>query len=493
MKKHANLIQFFESVVLSGLLCFFIFFMKRGSDLFLEISLGFAVYAFLFLLLMIYIDGDKTDRGRCKLLPIVRSDLAFIGLLVEYAVVLLLTVLHNLGDVGISTAIIIYAIVPIIELLLIFIPAPKDAPAPVATNEKSTLKAKSLDYYSSILRKLIDKCEYQSLAEVMEKTAALLDRIDPEFSVQLDALENDISHKCVKIENALLTHNETQLVLLERELSSTVELIEKRCASHKYCLTDEGFYHVDDEIAMSQIDLLLDKLGLEYEEDLPTLNTPFESEFFYQKALKFASDEYAALLASYNAQIVEKLEKKASDKALGSLTLQSRMQKIGQALAGAVLICVVGITLYWHTTLQPNGMMLSENDDGTLTLVGYNPFYGDELILPDSVDGKPITVIGEEALMGSSLRKLVLSESVTTIEYQAIRDCYKLETLVLPKSLTYIGNFVFYADPALTQVCYRGSEEEWANVEIKANGNPDFVANTKPKKNEITITFDYVD
>lgn len=476
MKKNPNLIHLLESFALSALLCFFLFFMKRGEDAFFTITLGFSAFAFLFVMLMIYIDGDKPDRGVCKLITIARSDLAFYVMLLQYILAGAFAIWHNLADISIPAVTVIYALLPIAELLIILIPAPKEEPAPVSAHEGGLIKSKSLDYYATQLRKLIQKSTFESLSNVMEKTADLLTRLDPEFSVQLDSLENDISHKCVKIENALLTNNGAQLLLLERELSATVELIEKRCAGYKYCLTDEGFYCTDDEIAMTQIDLLLDKLGLEYEEDLSTLKTPFDNEFFYKKALRFASEDYAALLASYNTQIVENLKKEA---ALASKRAQKRSAviQIGcHAVTMLLVIAIAGVTLLWHTVIQPGGLRLAENENGTLKVIGYNPFYGDELTVPSEANGKAITVIGKEALMGYELTELSISEGIEVIEYQAIRDCSKLETIILPKSLVSIGNYVFKNDAALAHIYYRGSDAEWEKVTIGNLGNDEFKA-----------------
>lgn len=483
MKKNPNLIQLLESFALTALLAFFLFFMRRGEDAFFALTLGFSAYAFLFSMLMIYIDGDKSDRGMCKLLPIARSDLAFYGLLVEYALSVLFAIVHSQSDINIPTMAVIYAIPPIFMLTVILIPTPKEAPLPPPANEGGNVKSKSLIGYAAILRKLIQKCEYESLSTIMEKTADLLLRLDTDFSVQLDTLENDISHKCVKIENALLTHNTSQLFLLERELSATVELIEKRCASYTYCLSDEGFYQIHDEIAMEQIDRLLDKMGLEYEEDLPKLNTPIEGEFFYKKALKFASDEYAALLRSYNDQIVEKLEKETASRAVRAKKRQSFLRIGAQTVTLLLVVVMAGVTLLWHTLLQPNGLIISENDDGTLSVIGYNPIYGDELVIPETVRGKRVTTVGKEALMGSSLRSLELSEGIETIDYQAIRDCAMLEELILPKSLGTIGNYAFKADDLLTKVCYRGSEDDWKKVTVGTLGNDEF--------KRLEVEFDY--
>lgn len=483
MKKNPNLVHLLESFALSALLTFFLFFMKRGEDAFFAITIGFSAFAFLFSMLMIYIDGDKTERGVCKLLPIARSDLAFYAQLLQFALAIVFSILHNLSEVSISVVTVIYSILPVVEFIILFIPAPREATPPAPTNEGGVLRAKSFDYYAGQLRKLIQKCEYESLSNVMEKTADLLSRLDTEFCVQPDALENDVSHKCVKIENALLTHNASQLVLLERELSATVELIEKRLQSHKYCLKEDDFYAVNDEIAMSQIDLLLDKLGLEYEEDLPTAQAPIDGEFFYKKALKFASEEYAALLADYNRRIVERIEKEAADQAARRLKKQSLIGRACHIVCLLLALAIGTATLLWHTVLQPNGLVLTENDDGSYSVVGYNPIYGDDLTIPATIGNKHITSVGREALMKHSLRRIELAEGIETIEYQSIRDCIKLEEIILPKSLTSIENYAFKADVSLKKVYFRGSEADWEKVSVGNLGNDEF--------EKIEIEFEY--
>ena len=128
--------------------------------------------------------------------------------------------------------------------------------------------------------------------------------------------------------------------------------------------------------------------------------------------------------------------------------------------------------------------------------------------IPDSV-----TTIGEYTFSGcSSLTSVTISDSVTSIGYAAFRDCPSLTSVTIPNSVTSIGNAAFYncasltsvtipnsvtsiGDHAfggcdsltsvtigdsvttigdyafssctnLTTVCYTGSEEEWAQIEI---------------------------
>jgi len=67
-----------------------------------------------------------------------------------------------------------------------------------------------------------------------------------------------------------------------------------------------------------------------------------------------------------------------------------------------------------------------------------------ELVIPAQVDGVPVTVIGPSALYYSSnLARVVIPDSVTTIDYDAFSACYYLTEVVLPEGLQYIGTDAF--------------------------------------------------
>ena len=89
------------------------------------------------------------------------------------------------------------------------------------------------------------------------------------------------------------------------------------------------------------------------------------------------------------------------------------------------------------------GFDYKENDDGTITVCGYD---GEEweLVIPDTIDGKTVTEIERMAFYHDvSLTSVVIPETVTSLGESCFEKCEDLETVVLPKHLTEIPRFAF--------------------------------------------------
>jgi hypothetical protein len=480
MKKR-NLLHFVEFALLSPIFFFFAFFIKMRGDLFFTFTLIFSAIAALMQIVYLYLIGDNEKQVSCKLIPVDISDVIFLYYLLQNAFAIVFLVIHNLSDFDPWTAFAVYFILLLIAVVLMVVPAPKEPAPPAPTNELDDVSEKKLRYYANYLRKLCKKCEYAPLNNAMEEIADLLSRLDPDFSVQLQTLENDLSSKSVKVENALLTGEHTRLPLLAREMEATLQYMQKRIEDYRYVLVDEGFCHEDDEIAMRQIDLLLDKLGVEYEEDLPTAAAPFDGEFFYRKALRFASEDYRNLLDSYNRQIIERLENEEKARILRREHRMRFLHRGGHVVATVLIASVVIIPLLWHFVVQPKGLVTTPDDAGNLIVVGYNPFYSDDLVIPAKLNGKKVIAVGENALKASDLTSLTLEEGVERLEYQSLRNSVSLTTIHLPKSITLIGNYATYEMDSLRVIYYAGSAEDWKKIEIGVNGN-------KPLK---SVTIEY--
>lgn len=76
------------------------------------------------------------------------------------------------------------------------------------------------------------------------------------------------------------------------------------------------------------------------------------------------------------------------------------------------------------------------------------------------------TIAGSAFTECNALETIVIPEGITAINYFAFESCPSLKQVYLPSTLTVIGTGAFGNCTALTDVCYAGSEEDWANVRI---------------------------
>ncbi len=96
----------------------------------------------------------------------------------------------------------------------------------------------------------------------------------------------------------------------------------------------------------------------------------------------------------------------------------------------------------------------TENEDG-ITVTKY---IGDskEVVIPETIDGKPVTVIGRYFLNDSSNRNEVISvsmpDTVRIMEYNAFASCYDLKTVQLPSGLQTIADDAFYGCSSLETI-----------------------------------------
>ena len=83
------------------------------------------------------------------------------------------------------------------------------------------------------------------------------------------------------------------------------------------------------------------------------------------------------------------------------------------------------------------------------------------------------------------LTEIVIPESVTIIGEAAFLGCDKLTNIVIPKSITSINDNAFDKCTALTTVQYTGSEEDWATLVTSVGENNECLLNAN-------IVYDYV-
>lgn len=97
-----------------------------------------------------------------------------------------------------------------------------------------------------------------------------------------------------------------------------------------------------------------------------------------------------------------------------------------------------------------------ENGQG-VTLTGWK---GDtkKVVIPQTVDGKPVTAIGDGAFRERELEQVTVPDGVRTIGWFAFSGCYCLASVSLPASVENIGYGAFeHCAASLRFVCPSGS------------------------------------
>lgn len=80
------------------------------------------------------------------------------------------------------------------------------------------------------------------------------------------------------------------------------------------------------------------------------------------------------------------------------------------------------------------------------------------ITIPKTIDGKDITVIGNKAFEKSSVKKVTLPDTVTTIESYAFCEATSLEEISLSKNLKNIGNYAFEKCASLKEINLKNVE-----------------------------------
>jgi len=86
---------------------------------------------------------------------------------------------------------------------------------------------------------------------------------------------------------------------------------------------------------------------------------------------------------------------------------------------------------------------LEKLSDGTYSIIDYNKACGSDVGVPSSVDGNPVTVIGENAFMNKGLTSVVLYYGITELKNGAFQG-NSIKDLKLSSTIKIIGPYAFY-------------------------------------------------
>ncbi len=120
------------------------------------------------------------------------------------------------------------------------------------------------------------------------------------------------------------------------------------------------------------------------------------------------------------------------------------MKRAASLLVSLILLLLLPLPGIGESTAgSSGGYEYVLHEDGTAGIVRYTG-PDTQLTVPDSLDGHPVTLIGNEAFMNSGLLQgVTMPEGVTAIGMKAFYNCSGLSEVILPGSLRTIGGFAF--------------------------------------------------
>jgi len=92
-------------------------------------------------------------------------------------------------------------------------------------------------------------------------------------------------------------------------------------------------------------------------------------------------------------------------------------------------------------------------NNGTITITGGCPTSPGALIIPETINGLPVTTVGDRAFSHCTrLTSITIPNSVTNIGSQAFYVCTSLTNVTMPNSVTSIGSQAFEVCTSLTSI-----------------------------------------
>jgi len=94
-----------------------------------------------------------------------------------------------------------------------------------------------------------------------------------------------------------------------------------------------------------------------------------------------------------------------------------------------------------------------ETTDGEVAITNCDTAATGELVIPNTIEGNPVTSIGDDAFLRcTSLKSITIPDGVKSIGIAAFYGCSSLTSITIPNSVTNIGSSAFYQCTSLTSI-----------------------------------------
>ena len=112
------------------------------------------------------------------------------------------------------------------------------------------------------------------------------------------------------------------------------------------------------------------------------------------------------------------------------------------------------------------GLQYSVHSNKTsCTIIGIGTCKDEDLFIPESINGYAVAMIADYAFLNcNSIKSVTIPDTVRTIGANAFESCYYLKTVTLSKNVGSIKSKAFIDCEKLTQIIFKGTEQEWKNI-----------------------------
>lgn len=92
--------------------------------------------------------------------------------------------------------------------------------------------------------------------------------------------------------------------------------------------------------------------------------------------------------------------------------------------------------------------------------------YDEQIIVPEQIEGKPVTVIGDDAFyQHKNMVSITLPDSVTSIEGAPFYRCYSLAKINISANVDFIGDESFFRCSALTEILVDDDNHNYCDID----------------------------